>query len=145
MHSKDQARKPGRPEAHLSQESPNQAGGKRLEEDGDDVVARGIESKEPPLQPERAHGEWQIIRRRGGEPQPAESIGSLHIGVVGQQVVVVPEPFAIVNRRVNPKAGHENDNHFQERHHPLSRCCSPGHQQALPKTEGHVMEKPDVP
>ena len=98
-----------------------------MQNDRNNMVTRGIQPKEAPLQPERAHRQRQVIRRRWREPQAAEALGRLNDCVVCQEVVVVPEPLAMVNGRVNPKAGQKNDSCFPEHCHPLGRYEGLGH------------------
>ena len=72
------------------------------------MIPSWIHAEELPLDPKRTQREREEVRRRGSEPKAPKTIHRTHSGIGGNQVVVIPKPFPVINRSVNPEA-REND------------------------------------
>ena len=108
MNRKEHARKPSALDFCPHEQHPQKTGSQRVKEDGNNMIPGWIHSKELPLDPKRTQREREEVRRRGSEPKAPKTIHRSHGGIGGYQVVVIPKPFPVINRSVNPEA-REND------------------------------------
>ncbi len=79
-----------------------------------------IHAEELPLHPKEAQREGKEIRGRGSEPKPPKSIHRTHGRIGGNQVVVIPKPLPVINRRVNPEAGEKDERALENEDFPAS-------------------------
>ena len=108
MHHEHERREPRPGDPHLGQQSPEQKRACDVQKDRGDVVAGGAEAEEGPLGPKGGVGEREVVGAVGVEPQlgeRAQAVGRhvrvgghtvLHRHVLGEQLVVVPEPVAVI-------------------------------------------------
>ena len=111
MDGEDQAAQPRPRNPHAVKQGPEQQAADHMQHDGGDVVAGGRVLEERPLRPERRVGEREEVGAVGIEPELAEPLqrARLHDRVGREQLVVVPEPVAVVGRRINPEARKHDD------------------------------------
>jgi hypothetical protein len=111
MDGEDQAAQPGPWNPHTVEQGPEQQAADQVQHDGGDVVAGGLVVKERPLCPERRVGERKEVGAIGVEPELGETLerARLHDWVGRDQLVIVPEPVAVVGRRIDPQACEYDD------------------------------------
>jgi hypothetical protein len=91
----------GQPSARqfkFQQDSPDQHGAGRMEQQIDGVIAGGVHSPQSPFDPPCRAGEGEIIRRFGCEPELPEAIGSANQPVLRDQAKIIPQEPGTENR-----------------------------------------------
>ena len=127
MDGKHESREPGAGNPHLREERPEEQRACDMEQDRGDVVAGGTQAEKGPLRPERRVGERKVIGAVGIEPEFCERLQAvrrnarvggdpvLHGEVLREELVVVPEPVAVVGGRVDPQAREHDHGSPQEK------------------------------
>ncbi len=94
------ARQPRAGNSEPEQHAPEQHGAHRVQQHVDQVVAERVLSPQTPLEPEHAGGQREVVRRRRGEPELAEAVGSVDERVLRQEDAIVPDEPGAAHRRV---------------------------------------------
>ena len=121
MNRKNQPHQPSPPQPDSSQQSPNQARPQSMKQHRRHMVAGRVHPEPFPHEPKQAHREREVVGRFRLHPKTREPIWRLHHRVRRDQIVVIPQPVAIKDRRVNPQAGDHDHDHLHDQGFPFRK------------------------
>ena len=84
--------------------APEQYGAQGMEEDIDQMVAERIVRPEPPFQPPQAECHRVVIQSACRKPGSPPAIRAFDHGIVGKQLIVVPDESGVPDRLVSQKS-----------------------------------------
>ena len=101
---------PGQTQAQFSQQPPHQQGIENMQKEIGEVITERVSMPELPLRPD--NGLFQRIifdQASGAEPDFPEAIGVVEQRILPHVNIIVPEPFTVKGRPIDPQAGEDDD------------------------------------